>query len=79
MTTDITNPETPIVNIGPEFGSGEMAFQSEEFDSIQPELGLGEKDSWNKHDSIKERAINKPTPFDGDRKKTEIFLQECIL
>ena len=79
MTTDITNSETPIVNIGPEFGSGEMASQSEEFvnHDIRPEFGLGEKASRNEHDSIKEWAINKPTPFDGDRKKTETFLQEC--
>ena len=78
MTTDITNSETLIVNTGPEFGSGEMASQSEEFVGIRPELGLGEeKASRNEHDSIKERAINKPTPFDGDRKKTETFLQEC--
>lgn len=54
-----------------------MASQSDEFVSVRPELGLGEKTSRNEHDSIKERAINKPTPFDGDRKKTETFLQEC--
>ena len=77
MTTNITNPETPIVHTGPEFGSGEMASQSDEFVSVRPELGLGEKTSRNEHDSVKERAINKPTPFDGDRKKTETFLQEC--
>lgn len=31
----------------------------------------------NARDSMKERAINKPTPFNGDRKKTETFIQEC--
>jgi Ty3 transposon capsid-like protein len=27
--------------------------------------------------SMKEKSINKPTPFDGDRKKVETFIQEC--
>jgi hypothetical protein len=77
MATGIANPETPSVNIRPELGLGEMASQSDEFVGIRPELGLGEMTSRNERDSMKERAINKPTPFDGDRKKTETFLQEC--
>jgi hypothetical protein len=77
MTTEIANPETPIVNVGPELGLGEMSSQSDEFVNMRPELGFGEMTSRNERGSMKERAINKPTPFDGDRKKTETFLQEC--
>lgn len=29
------------------------------------------------HQTTKEIGINKPTPFDGDRKKVETFIQEC--
>jgi hypothetical protein len=63
MSTDIANlnPEIPDVNI-----------------NLEPELGFGERTSRNEQSpAMKERAINKPTPFDGDRKKTETFLQEC--
>src|ERR1700720_3695657 len=27
--------------------------------------------------TMKERAINRPTPFDGDRRRIENFVQEC--
>ena len=58
---DIENQETPVTS------------------NAGPEsrLGFGERTSRNEQGSMKERAINKPTPFDGDRKKTETFLQEC--
>ena len=72
MATEIENQEMPAENIGQE-----MASQSKELLNIQPELGFGEMTSRNERSSMKERAINKPTPFDGDRKKTETFLQEC--
>lgn len=77
MATEIANPVNPVVNPGPEVVLGDMSSQSEEFVNMRPELGLGEMASRNERSSIKERAINKPTPFDGDRKKTETFLQEC--
>jgi hypothetical protein len=76
MTTEMVTPENPIGNIVPELGLGDIS-QSEEFVNIQPELGFGETTSRSEPGSMKERAINKPTPFDGDRKKTETFLQEC--
>jgi hypothetical protein len=78
MTTEVANPEIPIGNMEPELGLGDIT-QSEEFVNIGPEPEFGEMTSRNGRSSImmKERAINKPTPFDGDRKKTETFLQEC--
>src|ERR1700728_3723118 len=78
MTTEVANPEIPIGNMEPDMGLRDIT-QSEEFVNIGPEPEFGEMTSRNERSSImmKERAINKPTPFDGDRKKTETFLQEC--
>jgi hypothetical protein len=76
MTTEIVNPETPIGNILPDLGLGDIS-PSDEFENIRSGLEFGERASRSERGSMKERAINKPTPFDGDRKKTETFLQEC--
>jgi hypothetical protein len=68
--TTNSNQETPVLIDEPEF-TPPLA------DTMGPELGFREMTSRDERDSMKERAINKPTPFDGDRKKTETFLQEC--
>ena len=39
---------------------------------MNPSLSLNRR-----HETPKEKKFNKPTPFHGDRKKIETFIQEC--
>ena len=50
---------------------------------MEPELPINPveeesmKETTSNNSNAKEKMLNKPTPFTGDRKSIEMFLQEC--
>ena len=58
------DPLPPVLHLTPKINASAL-FPEEEF--AKPK----------KNSPLQEKNINKPTPFTGDRKKIETFIQEC--